>query len=180
MHHGGHDKAQAVLAQLQGVALLDQQGGVDGGGVTGEESLQHGHGLGVADDLHAGPAQQHGLDHGGMVGFHMVDDQVIQTAAVQRSSHVLQELGAHRNVGGVHQRGFLVQNDVGVVGNTAGNGEQVLELGQATVAGAHVNDIRGNGLNVVHDLYLPEMVELQLIDKVFALPLSIAKMFRKK
>ena len=150
-----------MLAQLQGVALLHQQGALDGGGITGEESLQHGHGLGVADDLGAGPAQQHFLDHGGVVGLHVIHHQIVQAAAVQRSGHILQELGAHRNVGGVHQRGLFVHDDIGVVGNAPGNGEQVLELGQTAVAGAHVDDIRGNGLNAVHDLYLPERLKLQ-------------------
>jgi hypothetical protein len=41
-------------------------------------------GLGVADDLHLGPAQQDLLDGGGVVGLHMVDDEIVQRPAGQQ------------------------------------------------------------------------------------------------
>ena len=146
--HGGHVEVEGVAAQGEAVPLLDG----DGPPLQGEavELLHEGEGLGVAHQLHLREAEDQRLDVGAVVGLHVVDHQVVQGAAVQGVEHVLHKLAGDGGVRRVDDRGLLVQDQVGVVGDAAGNGEQVLKQGQAAVAGAHPGDLPGQLTGTVH------------------------------
>ena len=150
--HGGGVEAQGVLAQLQGVALLDHQGVAVHVEVV--ELANHLEGFGVAHNLQVGIVGQQHLNGGAVVGLHVVDDEVIQGLVPQRGPHVLDELQRDGGVHRVQQSGFLVQNDVGVVRHPPGDGEEVLKQGQAAVAAAHPNDRVADVSCIDHGLLL--------------------------
>ena len=79
--HRRTHKGDGVLTEGEGIALLHLDALMP---VHMEAELTHEHeGLLVGDQLHLGMAQQDLLDAGGVIRLQMVDQQVVQLAAVQ-------------------------------------------------------------------------------------------------
>ena len=137
--HRRHDEREGVLAEAHRVALFHEDGaGVD---VEGEVVLDHVADLLVADDLRVGIAQ-HGVLQGlGVVGLHVVHDDVVERTAVQGIGDVLEELAGDGVVDGVEQDGLLVEQDVGVVAHAAGDGVDALKQRQSAVGRADPKQI---------------------------------------
>ena len=112
VHHRRGHKLQRVAAGAERVALLDRAD-LPGEAVA-EELDDHVPGHGAAEHLHVGIAQDDLLDLGGVVGLHVVDDQIVERAAAQRVGDVLAEGMAHRGVGGIEQDGPFVAEQVAV------------------------------------------------------------------
>ena len=88
--HRRHDEREGVLAKAHRVALFHEDGaGVD---VKGEVVFDHLGDLFVADDLRVGIAQHGVCQRLGVVGLHVVNDDVVERTAVQGIGHVLKEL----------------------------------------------------------------------------------------
>ena len=140
VNHGGHKEGKFMPAGGEDTPLFHQVNPV--GQVQPPEKLtQHGFDLVVAEDAGLRMAQQQALHCGGMVRLHMGDDQVIQGPAAQGVLQILKEGLINRLVYGIKQDGFLVQQQVGIVGNTVRNAIHALETGQAAVVSAHPNQI---------------------------------------
>ena len=153
MDHGGVDKGHGVLAEALGVPLGHL---LDGAGVQAEaELIEEGHRLGGGDDLHVGPAQENLLDGSGVVGLHVVDDQIVQGTAVEDSLHVGDKLPAHRPVGGVEEDGLLVQQDIGVVGHAVVQGVDVLKQGQPVLVRAYPVQVVSDHTVIIHREFPP-------------------------
>ena len=75
-----------------------------------------------------------------MVRLHVVDHQIIQGPAVQRAHHVFQKLTGNRGVDRVDQGRLVVQDQIGVIGDAAGDREEVFKQRKPTVAAADPND----------------------------------------
>ena len=151
--HRGVDKGHRVLAEALGIPLGHL---LDGAGVQAKaELVEQSDRLGSGDDLHVGPAQQNLLDGGGVVGLHVVDDQIVQGAAVEDGLHVGDELPAHRPVGGVEEDGLLVQQDVGVVGHAVVQGVDVLKQGQPVLVRAYPVQVVGDHTVIIHREFPP-------------------------
>ena len=68
-----------------------------------------------------------------MVGLHVVDDQIIQRAAVQQVLDVFQQLAAGRPVDRVKQHGLLIQQQIRVVGHAARDGMDIFKQSKTMV-----------------------------------------------
>ena len=148
MDHGGGDEGDGVGAEAEGVPLLDLDELLV---VHGEAELPHEHeGLGGGDDLHVGPADEDLLDGRAVVGFHVVDDQVVQGPVPQQVVQVFHELAADGPVHGVEQDGGFVHEQVGVVAHPPGDGVNVFKQMGAVVVGAHPVQVVGDGADTVH------------------------------
>ena len=159
MDHGGVDKGHGVLAEALGVPLSHL---LDGVGVQAEaELIEEVDRLGGGDNLHVRPAQQNLLNGGGVVGLHVVDDQVVQGAAVQHGLHIGDELAAHGPVGGVKEDGLLIQQDVGVVADAVVQGVDILEEGQPVFVRAYPVEVVGDLAVIMHSV-LPPLLFLVL------------------
>ena len=75
MDQRGHDKGQLVAAQGQGIPLLHRLEAALH--LHGEELLDHGQGLGVADDGGLRVAAQDRSQRGGVIRLHVVDYEII-------------------------------------------------------------------------------------------------------
>ena len=90
-------------------------------------------GLQAAHDDGIRPTNQHSRQGGQMVGFHMVDNDVVQHSSCQHSRQVLHELRAHGLVNRVQKNGLLVNEDVRIVGGATRDGHHILKKGQSSV-----------------------------------------------
>ena len=150
--HGGHDKGEIVLAGGEGVALFHQDGAF--GEIAAQELLHHGLDLGVADDLCLGIAAEQQLLGGGVVRLHVLYHQIIQGPAVQGMGHIFQEDAVHGLVHRIEQDGFLVQQEIGVVGDAVGHAIDALEAGETPIVRADPDQILGNFSCAVHSCSL--------------------------
>ena len=140
--HGGLDEVQHVLAQLQGVALLDLNAAFRK--VGAEEVLHHGEGLGRTDEGGVGVGVHKDLDVGAVVGLHVLDHQVVGLAAAELGGQVGEPLPGEVLVHGVHDGDFPVQDQVGVVGHTQRHLVLALEEVDLVVVDANVADVPCN------------------------------------
>ena len=85
-----------------------------------------------------------------MVGLQVVDDEVVEGASGECGGHILEELLSHRSIGGVEQGGFLIEHHIAVVRYSAGDGVDILEECEAAVAGANINQVAADGLDIMH------------------------------
>ena len=148
MHHRRHDEREGVLAEADRVALVYDDGA--GVNVKGEEVADHLADLLVADDLRFRMAQHHVAEGLGVVRLHVMDDDVVERAAVEHVFEVFEELAGDGVIDGVEQDGLLVQHDVRVVGNAAGNGVDALKQRQTAVRRADPEQIVCNLDSAVH------------------------------
>ena len=120
-----------MLAEALGIALfdLDQLVTVD---VKAELTHEHERLFG-RDHLDRRITDQDFLNRSAMVGLHVVDDQIIQRAAVQQVLDVLQQLAAGRPVHSVEQHSLLIQQQVSVIGYAARDGMDIFKQGKAVV-----------------------------------------------
>ena len=98
-----------------------------------EKLADHGGRLRVAHEARLRIAAQRLLERGAVVRLHVVDDQIVEFPAAQRVRQVFKKLARDGGVHGVEQRGLFIQQQVGVVGNAARDGEHVLEQGEPAV-----------------------------------------------
>ena len=80
----------------------------------------------------------------------MVDDYIVQGAAVQQVLHILKKLPLNRLVDGVQQDGLFVQQQIGIVRHPLGHGMGALEQGMVSFAGPHPEQIVSNRADTVH------------------------------
>ena len=148
MDHGRREKAQAVAASDQLPALGDGVQAVPQ--AVAEELRGHLRGLGGEHHLRAGVALTGLGQSGGMVRFHVVDHDVVKRPSAQRGGQVLKEHAADGLVHRVHEDGFVIQQQVAVVADAAGNGKDVFKQVQAAVVAAHPDEIRGDPCGALH------------------------------
>jgi len=137
-----------VAAGGEGVALIDYDHAV--GHVVVEELAQQGAYLLVADDLGLGIAQYQILDGGGVVGLHVMDEQVVQLAPAQSMGHVFKKCAGYGLIHCVEKNGLFVQQKIGVVGNAFGNAVNALKTGKTPVVGADPCQVVQNFFGAVH------------------------------
>ena len=90
VYHRGHDECEGMLAGAERIHLGDEvNAAVD---VEGEEVLHHLRGLLVADKPDLRIAEHDGLDRGGVIRLHVVDNEVIERATTQRMKNVFNKL----------------------------------------------------------------------------------------
>ena len=148
VHHRRHDEGQLVAAGFQHVALRDDMGvRLD---VEREELLDHRDDLRVTDNLHLRVARDELLQRGGMVGLHMVHDDVIERAAAERMLDVLEEHAAHGLVDRIEQDGLFIQQKIGVVGNALRDAVDALKHREPAVVCADPDQVLPNFFSTIH------------------------------
>ena len=143
VHVGGTDKRQAVAAQVEHVALFDDHLAL---GVIGAKVVDHhAEGAHAGHDLCLGIALHKGGDASGVVGLHVVDDQVIGRATVEHGLDVAEPLVNKTAVNRIGDGDLFAQDNVAVVCHTV-LGHVVLALEQVNVmiVDANVADILGD------------------------------------
>ena len=103
-----------------------------------QELLHEAGGLQAAHDDRIRPAHQHVEQGCQMVGFHVVNDDVVQRTPGQHRVQILQELCAHRLIDRVQKHRLFIGEDVGVVGCAARDRHHVLKKSQSSVGRADV------------------------------------------
>ena len=132
-------------AQPERVALLH----LDQPLADAVEPFDHGEGLGVADDAHVGVEAPQRLDRRGVVGLHVVDDQIVDGAVADFAADVLEKAVAEVRLDRVDQRDLLADDQVGVVGDARRQRPQRFEAGGRAVVDAYVADA-GSDFRDVH------------------------------
>ena len=143
MHVGGADKGQAVAAQVEHVALFDDHLAL---GVIGAKVVDHhAEGAHAGHDLSLGIALHKGSDASGVIGLHMVNDQIIRRATVEHGLDVAEPLVNKTTVDRIGDSNLLAQDNVAVVCHAV-LGHVVLALEQVNVVivDANVADILGD------------------------------------
>ena len=87
-----------------------------------ETELPHEHkGFFCGDNFHVRPTKKNFLDGSAVIRLHMVDHQVIQNSLAQEMFYIFQKLPAGGPVYRIEQNGLFVQQQISVVGYSAGN-----------------------------------------------------------
>ena len=108
MHHRHHEELQGVLAETQGLAfgyhllVLDRT----------IESLQWSKGLCVANDLYLRPFADDGCNATAMVGLVMINNKVVDLAALQCVFHLEKVFLDEPSFNGVNQGNLFVHNEI--------------------------------------------------------------------
>ena len=156
VHHRRHDKGKRVLAEAVGAALGHEDGtAVD---VKGEVVADHVADLRVADDLRLGVAAHGLLERLGVVGLHVVHDDVVQRAAAEDMGEIFKELTGDGLIHRVEQDGLLVEQDIGVVRHAARDGIHALKQRQTAVGRTDPVQVLGHFHSAVHTLSPPSNV----------------------
>ena len=117
--HGSKDEIQYMRAQLELVAVLDDQ--LLHGGIKVKELSHEGKGLGVSDYSRVGIDIEEIEDICGVVRLHMLHDQVIGLTAAQDFAELSEPLICKFYIHGIHDGDLLVHDDVGIVGHAVGD-----------------------------------------------------------
>ena len=140
MHHRGADERERVPAEIERVAFLDDDATV--GEIGAEVVLHHrerGHGR---DDLRARVGSRELRDVRGVVGLHVVDDEIVNL--VCRGRDILQPLVAKARVDRVHHGDLLALDYIGIVGHAERNLELALEKIDVVIVDADIENVIGN------------------------------------
>ncbi len=110
MHHRRHQEAQPVHSGLETIAFLHDQGALCQ--IEPEELLDHTESFLAAHNLHPRVEIEHARDQSAMIGFHVLDDHVIQVPTVQGSTQIFYKELANRFIGSIEEDCLLVQEQV--------------------------------------------------------------------
>lgn len=150
VNHGSIDKEQIVFAEREGVKFVDDL--FFRIAKVKLELIHHLESLFGGDNGGFRMGLMHQADGGAVIRLHMVDDDVIEWTASKSLFNIVQVLIAIIPVDGIEDRGFFVQQHVGVVGHAAGDGENVFEKGGAVVIGTDPVEIVTDFANVIHKI----------------------------
>ena len=141
MHHRREHEVQRVTAQRQRIAILH----FDVERVFHTiEAAHHAERLLVADNLNIRIVFLHQSDGTAVVGFHVVDDQIVHLSVADNLADVLQVLREEVHFHGVYQRHLLIDNEITVVTNAVGQRPKAFEERLVAVVNAHVMNIACN------------------------------------
>ena len=141
VHHRREHEAQGVLSQLQTVAVLHLVQAVG----DAVEALHHLESLLVADDFHVGIVLLEQCHRAAVVGFHVVNHQIVDRSVAYGLAYVLEKLHEEVHFDGVDEHCLVVADKVGVVGNAVGQWPQALEELLVAVVDTHIMDAGSNG-----------------------------------
>ncbi len=136
VYHRHQLEGERLAAQIERVTLLDLERAVADAVVAGN----HLQGLGIADDRYVGIELPQGRDRRRVVGFHVVDDEVVDPAVADLLADVLEQPAAEGLLDRVDQCDLFADDQIGVVGNTLGKRPEALEKVGRAVVDADVAD----------------------------------------
>ena len=146
MDHGDEVEREAQASEVERLALPDFEQPLG----DAVESADHLQGLGVSDDLQPGVEAAQGDDRRRVVGFHVVDHEVVDLPLPDDFTDVGLEQAAVRGLDGVDQGDFVPDDQVCVVRYAEGQRPEGLEARCRAVVHSDVMD-SGKYLRNVHD-----------------------------
>ena len=143
VHVGSTDKRQAVAAQVEHVAIFDDHLAL--GEVGAKVVDHHAESAHARHDLRLGIALHKGGNTGGVIGLHVMDNQIVGRTAIEHGLEVAEPLVDKASVDRIGDSDFIAQDNVAVVCHTV-LGHVVLALEQVNVVivDANVADILGD------------------------------------
>ena len=142
MDHGGGNKGQGVLAEVQRAALSHNDPPVLIAGT--EEGAHHREGLGRGDDGGLREGLHEVADIGGVVRLHMLHHQIVRLPALEHILDIVQPLVGEVFVHRIHDGDLFVQDHIGIVAHAIGHPVLPLEQVHLMVVDAYITDIVGN------------------------------------
>ena len=140
VHHRRADERKRVPAEVERVAFLDDDAAV--GEIGAEVVLHDRERLHGRDDLRIRVRLCKARDVRGVVGLHVVDDEIVDL--VGRGCDVLQPLVAEARVDRIHHGDFLAFDYIGIVGHAERNLELAFEEIDVVVVDADIENVIGN------------------------------------
>ena len=114
MDHGrAVEREFDAVAEVERVAFSDFEDLVDP-----VKSLEHEAGRFVTDNLDVGIPLAHKFDRRGVIGFHVMDDEIVERFAAQCFLDFFLEIVDLRDFDTVQKCGLFAANDVGIVAYT--------------------------------------------------------------
>ena len=143
VHVGGADKRQAVAAQVEHVAIFDDHLAL--GEVGAKVVDHHAESAHACHNLRLGIALHKGGNTGGVIGLHVMDNQIVGRTAIEHGLEVAEPLVDKASVDRIGDSDFIAQDNVAVICHTV-LGHVVLALEQVNVVivDANVADILGD------------------------------------
>ena len=113
VNHGREYESKGMAAQNKLLAVLYDL--LLHGRILAVELLHKCEGLGVSYDDCVGVDLEEAGDIGGMIGLHVLDDQIIGLSAVKNCRQVVKPFLAKALVNSIHDRDLLIHDDIGIV-----------------------------------------------------------------
>ena len=113
VHHGCEHECEDMAAQNELFAVLDDL--LLHSRVLSIELLHEGECFGVSDNNCIGIHFEEAGDIGGMIGLHVLHDQIIGLSAVKNCRQVVKPFLAKALVNSIHDRDLLIHDDIGIV-----------------------------------------------------------------
>ena len=151
MHHRRGDEAQHMAAQGEGIALLDDAAAALK--ALAEERLHHGKGLGGGDDDGIRVSRGEGQDAARVIRLHMLHDEIVRRAAVQRLFQIGKPSLRKMLVHAVHDGNLFIHDGVGIIGHAVRHSILPLEQVDFVVIDADVE-------NIVHGIRPPCLLSM--------------------
>ena len=139
VNHRGRDELQGMGAQFQRIALTGHNPLF--GEIIPVEVLHHRKRLGRSDNLRLRVFFRKSEDIGGMVRFHVLDNQVIRLPAFQRFREIVQPFRSEMPVHAVHHGNLPVQDYIGIICHAFRNNILSLKQVDLMVIDADIADI---------------------------------------
>ena len=150
VHHGGLQETEPVGAQGNFQLLVGRDEPVREGHV--EILARHLLGLGRCDDLRHGVRLRQGQEGAAVVRLHVVDHDIVQGPSVEEMAHIFHEQVPDHRVHRINDRRLLVVNEIAVIGDPLGNGNQVFKPGGDEIVPANPVNIFRYLLFIMHSL----------------------------
>ena len=113
MHHGRGDEMQRARAERKRIALAHNQPAIFV--LRAEKLPHHGKRLRRSDDLRVWISfHEHG-DVCGVIGLHVLHDEIIGLSAAQNALQIFQPFAREMRVHRIHHGDFFVFDDVGII-----------------------------------------------------------------
>ena len=139
VNHRREHKLQNVLAEAEFLAVLDDL--LLHGRILAIELLHEGECLGISNDHCVRISAQETRDISGVIGLHMLYDEVIRLPVAKDSCKISKPLLAEVLVYGVHDSDLLVEDHIRVVSHSSGNNVLSLEQVYLVIIYANIFDI---------------------------------------
>ena len=148
--HGGEVEGKVVLAESDGFGVFHLYT------VIGDtiEALEHTDGLLVAYHLHIGIILAQQGDRPAVVGFHVVDDEIIDGATADDFADIADISGKEIDLHGIDETHFVVVDEVRIVRDSIWERPQSFEERLVAVVDSYIVNVIINNVHIKYDLVI--------------------------
>ena len=146
MHHGREHERERALAHGERIPLLDEAHLAR----KAEVIFQHLRHLLIGDDGRGRVLFEHARKRGGMIGLHVMHDDIVERPAAQRIGKIFKKEVGYGEIHRIEQHRLFVRQQIGIVRYPARHGIGALEERDAAVVPAEIEEIVRDANTVVH------------------------------